>query len=173
MKRVNIILGVVILCLMGTATVSAGPASVSLGQGLPVVMAGQNVAFQQATPVAVAIDIHPGSWPNAINARRQGVIPVAILGSEDFDVRNIDPTTLRFEDMPLAERGHGRLQYSYEDVSGDFSMSLEGAPDGWEDMVCHFIAPLWEGNEETATVTGNLWDGSSFSASDSIKLIFR
>ena len=34
--------------------------------------------------------------PNSINPRSQGVIPVALLGSEDFNVADVDVSTLRF-----------------------------------------------------------------------------
>ena len=36
-------------------------------------------------PTEVEIDIKPGSWPNAINPGSNGVIPVAILSSPEFD----------------------------------------------------------------------------------------
>ncbi|MHC4648611.1 MAG: hypothetical protein ACYTBJ_24405, partial [Planctomycetota bacterium] len=41
------------------------------------------------TPVQVAVDIKPGSCPNPLNLASRGVLPVAVLGSEDFDVSSI------------------------------------------------------------------------------------
>jgi len=46
---------------------------------------------------SVDIDIKPGSDQNTINLRSKGVIPVAILSSEDFDATNVDPTTVELE----------------------------------------------------------------------------
>ena len=46
--------------------------------------------------VSVDVDIKPGSCPNPLNVASKGVLPVAILGSGDFDVTDIDiaPTRL-------------------------------------------------------------------------------
>ena len=44
----------------------------------------------------VDIDIKPGSDPNCFNINGSGVVPVAILGSDDFDVAQIDHSTLSF-----------------------------------------------------------------------------
>jgi subtilisin family serine protease len=46
-----------------------------------------------AVMIVVEIDIKPGSDPNAINPSEEGVTPVAILGSDTFDVMDVDATT--------------------------------------------------------------------------------
>ena len=46
--------------------------------------------------VPVDIDIKPGSFPNSINTKSMGKVPVAILGTEDFDVMTVDPYTVLF-----------------------------------------------------------------------------
>jgi len=46
----------------------------------------------------VDIDIKPGSDLNCINIKKKGFTPVAILGSNDFDVTTIDQTTLEIDD---------------------------------------------------------------------------
>lgn len=66
--------------------------------------------------MAVQIDIKPGSDPNAINPRSQGVVPVAILGSSSFDVNRVDQASVRLgpgEAKPQNDKGH------LEDVNGD------------------------------------------------------
>jgi hypothetical protein len=47
-------------------------------------------------PKAVAIDIKPDSEANPINLKSRGVTPVAILGSDTFDVLDVDVDTLAF-----------------------------------------------------------------------------
>lgn len=47
-------------------------------------------------PMNLDIDIKPWSDPNAVNRTKRGVIPVAILGSADFDPTALDPTELSF-----------------------------------------------------------------------------
>jgi hypothetical protein len=49
----------------------------------------------------VKIDIEPGSDGNPINPKSRGVIPVAILGSDTFEVADVDVTTLAFMLPPL------------------------------------------------------------------------
>ena len=44
----------------------------------------------------VDIDVKPGSDLNPINPMSRGVIPVAILGSDTFNVLDVDVTTLTF-----------------------------------------------------------------------------
>ena len=74
--------------------------------------------FWQYTPeeTGIAIDIKPGTFPNSINPRSKGVIPVAILTTDTFDATTIDQTTVRFgpngtEPAPV--------QSALEDVDGD------------------------------------------------------
>ena len=44
--------------------------------------------------IATEIDIKPGSCPNSWNRESNGVLPVAILGTEDFDVTEIDVSSV-------------------------------------------------------------------------------
>ena len=45
---------------------------------------------------AVAMDIKPGDGPNTLNPRSHGVVPIAILTTEEFDATSINVTSLRF-----------------------------------------------------------------------------
>jgi uncharacterized protein YegL len=84
-------------------------------------------------PIAVAIDIKPGSYPNSFGARSRGNIPVALLGSAGLDVYQVDDTTVRFGDAP--------------DAQGDASIAHRNGhveeinDDDYMDKVYHFYFP--------------------------------
>jgi len=84
----------------------------------------------------IYVDIKPPSCPNPLNPSSRGVLPVAILGGEDFDVNSIDIATLRLA-------GVAPVRCSFEDVAGpgvdtnDCDCNTIG-PDGYTDMVLKF-----------------------------------
>ncbi len=127
------------------------------------------------TALPVAIDIKPGAYPNSLNIDGHGVIPVAVLGSEDFDVTQIDIATLDFAGLEVKTNRFGKVQCSFEDVSGDFTYP-EGAPDGYLDLVCQFVddPDRWSPDNGTATLTGLLlpeYGGTAFSGSDEYRIV--
>jgi hypothetical protein len=56
--------------------------------------------------VPVSFDIKPASCPNPFNPKSRGVLPVAIVGSTDFDVNDIDVSSILLEGaiVPLRSR---------------------------------------------------------------------
>ncbi len=113
------------------------------------------------TPVqAVVIDIKPGSDTNCFNVDGNGVIPVAILGSDTFDVSQIDTLTLLFAGLETRVRGKKGPLCSIQEVNGD----------AFPDLVCQFEddASAWSTGATEAELTGNLLDGTPFQGTDSI-----
>jgi len=106
------------------------------------------VALLIASPalacLIVDIDIKPASCPNPLNLKNKGVLPVAFLGTEEFDVTTIDPATVIL--WRVGYTGHVvPLRWAYEDVATPF----EGepcdchvlGPDGYLDLILKFDVP--------------------------------
>lgn len=91
--------------------------------------------------IQVYVDIKPGSWPNPITVKSKGVIPVAICGTEDFDVTTIDPATIQITLDP-EEEGVSPLRWSYEDVATPWTGEDGGGHnlggDGYLDLTLKF-----------------------------------
>jgi len=128
----------------------------ALGPGLSGLIAAEFVQ-------SIAIDIKPGSDPNCFNINGHGVIPVAILGSEDFDVNDVDHSNLSFGGLEVRVRGQKgamcNLDYSNKDAHLD--------------LVCYFEddANAWSPGNDAATLTGTLLDGGEFEGTDSICIV--
>lgn len=84
------------------------------------------VAVKTAEFYKVLIDIKPCSFPNSINLKSKGVIPVAILSTHQFDATKVDPPTVRLAGVPP-------LKWSYENACWEC-----GHADGFRDIVLHF-----------------------------------
>lgn len=105
--------------------------------------------------IAVGLDIKPGSCPNPLNLASRGVLPVAILGTEDFDVNAIDPASIQLASVSA-------IRSSYEDVAtpvadgNECECTTEG-PDGYTDLTLKFRTQ--EIVEELISTPGELADG--------------
>ena len=108
----------------------------------------------------VAVDVRPRSPRNRVRPGSHGVLPVAILGSEELDAGEIDAASLRFgPDGAPAARDPGPL------------VDLDG--DGYADLVLHFrvdasgIAP----EDAEACLDGALLDGRPLHGCDAIETV--
>jgi hypothetical protein len=129
--------------------------------------------FAPTVVISVSVDVKPMSWPNPLNVNKKGVLPVAILGTEDFDVTQIDPATILLE-------GVAPLRWALEDV-GTAGDPLAG-PDGFTDLSLKFdaqeiVAALGDVNDGDVIVlhlTGNLkeeFGGTDIVGEDVVRII--
>ena len=77
-------------------------------------------SYEVPVYVDVHVDVKPGGWPNPVNLKSKGVLPVAVCGTEDFDVTTIDPETIR---LKLDGTGGevAPLRWSYDDVATPYT----------------------------------------------------
>lgn len=106
----------------------------------------------------VTIDIKPGSFPNSINLKSKGNVPVAILSDSTFDATTIDRDTVVFagaSPLPIGQ--------TPEDVNSD----------GLLDIVLHFKTQdlnLQPGDTE-ACLSGKTLGGQDFEGCDSVRIV--
>ncbi len=135
----------------------------------------QNPVAEPAT--AVFVDVKPRSCPNPLNVKSSGVLPVAILGSEDVDVNEIVETSILLE-------GVGAIRHSFEDVAApvldanDCNCTTDG-PDGFLDLTLKFktqeivevIGEVNDGDVLTLELTGVLFGETPIEGADCIVVV--
>jgi hypothetical protein len=111
-------------------------------------------------PRQVQLDVKPGGFPNSINPYSRGVVPVAILGSDTFDVADVDVVALAFgpAGAPIAHL-NGHLQDTNFDGIIDLMLHFRTQDTG---IVC---------GDESATLTGQTLEGQPIEGSDSIQTV--
>ncbi|MHC4088418.1 MAG: hypothetical protein ACYSWZ_20630, partial [Planctomycetota bacterium] len=122
----------------------------------------------------VAVDIKPGSCPNPLNVKSKGVLPVAILGTADYDITTIDIASIRLA-------GVEPLRSGYEDVAApvlpaDDCNCTEAGPDGFLDLTLKFktqriveaVGDVNHGDGLMLELTGVLYDEMPIEGADCI-----
>jgi hypothetical protein len=145
--------------------------------------------------VAVPVDIKPASCPNPLNLTSKGIVPIAVLGTEDFNVGEIDPTSIRLK-YGEATEGVAPIRSKLQDVAtpvvdGNECECTTAGPDGHTDLNLKFkttnivdmlVYELGDTEYGTAevdpltlvfTLTGQLNDGTSIEGSDCMVLVGR
>jgi probable HAF family extracellular repeat protein len=148
---------------------------------------GNNEAWIARLPeptTTLSLDIKPGSCPNPLNTNTQGKgrLPMAILGTDTFDVNEIEVDSISIAGTVLPVRTP-----VIEDVGtpldGQECECHEPEGDGHDDLLIHFskreiILALGLDEMETGavvpiTVEGELLDGTPFEATDCVTLVPR
>jgi len=118
------------------------------------------IADHAAAVVDVDIDINPGSYPNSVNPRGSGVMPVAILTTPEFDAAGANAASVRFGRTGTeASPSHSAI----EDIDGD----------GDDDLVLHFRtrATGIQCGDTSATLTGQTTGGPSIEGVDVVRTV--
>jgi hypothetical protein len=167
--------------------VADGLAYASCGPYLRIVDFGP----EYRSGLAVEVDIKPGSCPNSWNRNSNGVLPVAILGSEDFDVTEIDLSSVTISradgtgESVGPNEGPPGPHSVFEDVGTPFEGAVcdchEAEGDGILDLSMKFktrdvadLLPVDDPNGALVelVVSGTLLDGTPFaSSSDCVRLV--
>jgi len=138
------------------------------------------------TRTVLSLDIKPRSCPNPLNLmlfdnppdnarpHKGGVLPVAVLGRPDFDVDDIDVSTVLLE-------GVAPIRHNYEDVAapvvdGEACECTSAGSDGYVDLTLKFdkadiaaaIGSAADGDVIPLTVTALLNDGTPVDGTDCV-----
>jgi hypothetical protein len=131
-------------------------------------------------PISVNIDIKSESCPSPLNVKSKGVLSVAILGTEDFDVTEIDTASIRLE-------GAVPIRSIIEDVStplldkqDECDCASEGE-DGFDDLTLMFdtqevvsaLGEVADGDELVLTLTGKFPDGRPIEGKDCVTILLK
>ena len=120
--------------------------------------------------IEVSVDIKPGSDSNPVNVNSKGVLPVAILGTADFDATQVDPATMLLSwDGISGVPGIPPLRWNWEDINRDGFMdlglkySMEAA--GTVTLTREASGPL------DMILIGKLLDGTPIAGEDTVRII--
>ena len=146
----------------------------------------------QCAPLAIPVplDIKPTSCPNPVNCKGNGVIPVAILGTAELDVSEIDVTTIELigpagSVSPLDKWSQEDVATPYLPVEGkeDCDDCTTAGPDGYLDLSLKFDAQdvvdtavgeqVADGTCLVLTLRGQFTDGEDFVGEDVIRFQCR
>ncbi|MEJ2678563.1 MAG: hypothetical protein P8174_05725, partial [Gemmatimonadota bacterium] len=116
--------------------------------------------------VDVPVDVKPGSCPSPVSTRANGVLPAAIAGTAELDVRQIDPSTLRLAGVAPVRHAFEDVTTPVEPYTGKMLDTCTSAgPDGIEDLTVKFssrevvdaaLSGATAGDSVTLELTGTL-----------------
>jgi hypothetical protein len=138
--------------------------------------------------IELPLDIKPHSCPNSFNTGSQGVLPVALVGTMDFDVDTVDLATVRIARMGggvAPNEGPPGPHSVIEDVATPFEGETCDCDDLGGDMIpdlmmffqSELLTPALGlgqapgGSMVELTVTGMLLDGTPFFATDCVRVV--
>lgn len=107
--------------------------------------------------LSAIIDVKPGTDVNSINLKSKGVVPVAMLTTDGFDIMNVDLESIKFA-------GASPVRWQIEDLDGD----------GDADVLLYFrTEELTDLSPESteAVLAGTTLDGIPFIGTDTVNIV--
>jgi len=147
--------------------------------------------------IPVVVDIKPGSCPNPFNHKSKGVVPVAVVGTPDFDpTTEVVPESVTLEGVPVlkweildsTQPGDYDPADCYDCFNAEDYLNCDLDGDGFNDAYCGDGIPdlvLYFDTQELAaaigeaakgeclelSLSGILGDGATIAGSDSIVIL--
>lgn len=111
----------------------------------------------------VEIDIKPGSASNSVNLGSNGVVSVAILGSDVFNATRVDPLSVSLASAPVRLKGKGTPMATVDDVNND----------GRDDLLVHVETDALELESDAtgAVLKGMTYDGLAIMGTDAVTVV--
>jgi hypothetical protein len=136
---------------------------------------------QAPPPTEVDVDIKPQSCPNPLNVKSKGVLPVAILGSAELDVTDVNIASIMLEGEYIIPESNDVCDVTQPVPSPGDCNCTELGPDGYDDLVFNFdrqdilaaIAPVSDGDEPVLTLEAKLNDETPIGGQDCVLIIKR
>lgn len=130
--------------------------------------------------INVEVDIKPQSCPNPLNTKSQGILPVAILGTADFDVNDINVSTVQLAGVAPERSSIEDVSTPIIDRQQECDCTAKGA-DGFNDLNLKFdmqaivaaLGVVEDGEQKVLTLTGNLFDGTPIEGKDCVVIISK
>jgi DNA-binding beta-propeller fold protein YncE len=130
--------------------------------------------------LAVPVDVLPDQCPNRLKLASTETLSVAIAGTAGFDVRSVNPATVRLEGVAPLRSSLSDVTTPYSPYTGKTSpqQCINPGPDGVRDLALKFsipsvAAPLAghrAGDVVVLHLTGSLKDGTPFGGEDVVVL---
>jgi hypothetical protein len=140
----------------------------------PVIKLSDMAGFLPAA-IQVPVDIKPPSCPNPLQNGGDGLLPVAILGTDGFDVTVIDPQTVQVEGVAALRWNFGYASKPYEPYTGKETCDqCTSQSDRYLDLVLKFdkrdiiesLGDVEYGECRVLHLTGKLFDGTDIFGED-------